>query len=110
MGQRKQLGPTRPTDPHSSTPIPTDPKRSPQSLIAPRRESPTAEQSSAASRRAIRISPQQIKAAPRRAGQSHGGVAGLRGIGRGISEDSFAPTQPPSPPPVRCECAGAHHD
>ena len=81
--------PTRPTDPHSPTSITTHPKCSLQP-IAPRRESP-----------------QQIKAAPRRAGQSHTKwVAGSRGIGRGVSEDAFAPTRPPSPPPVRCEWAG----
>ena len=61
-------------DPRAATltPIPTDPKRSPQSLIAPRRESP-----------------QQSKAAPRRAGPYEVGVAGSRGIGRGAPEDAF---------------------
>ena len=74
--------PDRLTHPHS----PTHPKRSPQSLIAPRRESP-----------------QQIKAAPRRAGPYEVGVAGSRGIGRGVPEDSFAPRSSTAPPPVRCE-------
>ena len=55
-----------PPDPHSPTPTPTDPKRSPQSLIAPRRESP-----------------QQSKAAPRRAGPYEVGFVGLRMSARG---------------------------
>ena len=74
-------------------PSPPIPKRSPQALITPRRESP-----------------QQIKAAPRRAGPYEVGVAGSRGIGRGVPEDSFAPTRPPSSPPVRCTTACLRSD
>ena len=81
----------RPTHSHTPTPIPTVLKRSPQHIIAPRRESP-----------------QQIKAATRCAGQSHGGVARSRGIGRGVAKDTIAPTRPPSPPHDRCEWAWAH--
>ena len=62
------------------------PQALPQSLIALRRESQ-----------------QQSKAAPRRAGPYEVGVAGSRGIGRGVAKDSFAPRKPASPPPDRCE-------
>ena len=58
--------PTRPTNPHSPTPTPTDPKRSPQPIIALRRESQ-----------------QQSKAAPRRAGPYEVGLVGLRMSARG---------------------------
>ena len=86
---RSRAAPTHPTDPpacgHAPTPTPTHPKRSPQPLIAPRRESP-----------------QQSKAAPRRAGPYEVGFAQIkRGIGRGVARDSFAPRKPASPPLVR---------
>ena len=69
-------GIARSTDPHSTAPIPTDPKRSPQVIIAaPRRESQ-----------------QQSKAAPRRAGQSHGGVARRAG---GASVEGHPKTHSP---------------
>ena len=43
------------------------------------------------------------RAKQRRVALARATVAGSRGIGRGVPEDSFAPTRPPSPPPVRCE-------
>jgi hypothetical protein len=72
-GPKKQPQPTRPTDPHSLTPTPTHPKRSPQPIIAPRRESP-----------------QQSKAAPRRAGPYEVGSRG-----RGASVEGYPKTHSP---------------
>ena len=73
---------TRPTHPHA----PTHHSHQTQALPAePHRAAPG--------------KPQQSKAAPRRAGQSHSCAQIKRGIGRGLPDDSFAPTRPPSPLP-----------
>ena len=82
--------PAHPTEPPAPPHAHHHAKRSPQSLIAPRRESPS------------RLS----KAAPRRAGQSYRGVVGSRGIGRGVAKGAFAPQSSTAPPPVRSEWAG----
>ena len=75
------IEPTRPTNP----PIPTI--THPQALPA------------TSSLRYTSGSPQHSKSALRRTTQSYGWAQSERGISRGVTEDAFAPTRPPFPPP-----------